>query len=329
MKVLFIGGSGIISSASTALAIERGIELYHLNRGKSTTIRPVDDRVIHLTADIRNAEEAAKVLEGKEFDAVVDWITFVPEHLESNLKLFAGKTKQYLFISSASAYQTPPAQLPVTEETPLENPFWEYSRNKIACEEFLKKHATQAGCAYTIVRPSHTYDKTLLPFDEGYTVLHRMLCGKPVVVIGDGTSIWTLTSNKDFAVGLVGLLGNPKAMNNIFHITNDEWLTWNQIYNTVGKAFGVSPTLVHVPSEVVARYIPKIGDGLLGDKAHSMIFDNSKIKAAVPDFNCKIPFSEGVKEIAQWYSSDLADKTIDEESDRLFDRMIEEISALG
>ncbi|HPS12482.1 MAG TPA: NAD-dependent epimerase/dehydratase family protein [Prolixibacteraceae bacterium] len=177
MKALFIGGTGIISSASTELAVKKGIELYHLNRGGSSKIRQVPDGVIQLTADVRDFEQASKVLEGYSFDVVVDWISFVPEHLENNLKLFAGKTSQYLFISSASAYQTPPQKLPVTEETPLENPFWEYSRNKIACEEFLKANATRYGMKYTIVRPSHTYDKTLLPFDGGYTVVQRMLDG--------------------------------------------------------------------------------------------------------------------------------------------------------
>jgi nucleoside-diphosphate-sugar epimerase len=326
MKALFIGGTGIISSACTELAIEKGIELYHLNRGNSSKIRPVPDGVIQLATDVRNFEQTQKILDDLSFDVVVDWISFVPEHLENNLKLFAGRTKQFLFISSASAYQTPPQKLPVSEETPLDNPFWEYSRNKIACEEFIIKNAQKFGMKYTIVRPSHTYDKTLLPFDEGYTVVQRMLVGKPVVVLGDGTSIWTLTHHKDFAVGLVGLLNNSLALDNIFHITSDEWLTWNQIYMLVGNAFGVVPEMVHIPSEIIARYLPEIGYGLLGDKSHSMIFDNSKIKAAVPEFNCKIPFSEGVFDLARWYKSDLASKEINVELNRLFDQMIEDFS---
>ncbi len=328
MKVVFIGGSGIISSASTNLALKKGIDLFHLNRGNSSSIRPVPAEVKQLTADVRDADQASKVLENHFFDTVVDWISFVPEHLENNLKLFAGKAKQYVFISSASAYQTPPEKLPVTERTPLENPFWEYSRNKIACEDFLRKHAEKYGMKFTIIRPSHTYDKTLLPFDGGYTVLKRMLDGKPVVVLGDGTSIWTLTHHKDFAVGLVGLLNNPKAMNNYFQITSDEWLTWNQIYNIVGNAFGVTPKLVHVPSEIIASYIPEIGDGLLGDKMHSMIFDNSKIKNAVPEFGCKIPFEEGVKDLVDWYTSNQSDKTINSELDSMFDKIISDINSL-
>lgn len=324
MKTLFIGGTGIISSACTNLAIEKGISLFHLNRGNSASIRAIPKEVIQLTADVRDFEEASNALRGYSFDTIVDWISFVPGHLEHNLKLLQGKTDQYVFISSASAYQTPPQQLPITEETPLDNPFWEYSRNKIACENFLKENASTFGMNYTIVRPSHTYDKTLLPFDGGYTVIQRMIDGKPVIVPGDGTSLWTLTHHKDFAVGLIGLLNNPKAFNEIFHITSDEWLSWNQIYMLVGKAFGVTPALVHLPSEIIARYLPKIGDGLLGDKSHSMIFDNSKIKEAVPGFGCKIPFSEGVKELANWYKSHEAYKTIDKEMDHIFDVMIEE-----
>ncbi|HPR31171.1 MAG TPA: NAD-dependent epimerase/dehydratase family protein [Prolixibacteraceae bacterium] len=328
MKVLFIGGSGIISSASTELAIEKGIELYHLNRGQSSSIRPVPPGVIPIRADIRNTEETARALAGHSFDVVADWISFVPEQLEQNLKLFEGKTRQYLFISSASAYQTPPQQLPVTEETPLENPFWEYSRNKIACENYLKEEASRYGMKYTLVRPSHTYDKTLLPFDEGYTVVDRMLKGKPVVVLGDGTSIWTLTHHRDFAKGLVGLLGHPRAMDEIFHITSDEWLTWNQIYTLVGKAFGVQPRLVHVPSEVIASYHEALGAGMLGDKSHSMIFDNSKIKSVVPEFRCTIPFAEGVHEIARWYRNNPAWQKTDPEMDRLFDQLAAKIQSI-
>jgi len=328
MKVLFIGGSGIISSACTSLAIEKGIELYHLNRGNSSSIRPVPNEVIQLKTDVRNFEQTSKILNDHSFDVVVDWISFVPENLENNLKLFQNKTNQFIFISSASAYQTPPQKLPITEETPLDNPYWEYSRNKIACELFLKENASKYGMKYTIVRPSHTYDKTLLPFDEGYTVIDRMLKGKPVVVLGDGTSIWTLTHHKDFAIALVGLLGNQKAMDDIFHITSDEWITWNQIYILVGRAFGVEPKLVHIPSEIIAKYLPTIGDGLLGDKMHSMIFDNSKIKAAVPEFNCQISFEIGVNDVASWYKSEQSNKTVDAETDRLFDQMIEDISTI-
>jgi nucleoside-diphosphate-sugar epimerase len=323
MKVLFIGGTGVISSACTNLAVQKGIELYHLNRGSSSKTRPVPVEVKQLTADVRNRDEALNVIEDLEFDAVVDWISFVPSHIQNNMAFLKGKAKQYVFISSASAYQTPPQSIPVTEETPLDNPYWQYSQDKIACENYLKDNAKDAGMDFTIVRPSHTYDKTMLPFDEGYTAISRMKNGKPVVVMGDGTSIWTLTNHADFAVGLVGLLGNKKAINDVFHITSDEWLTWNQIYTMVGQALGFEPKLVHVPSEVIASYLPEYGAGLLGDKMHSMIFDNSKIKSAVPEFNCLIPFSEGVKTIAEWYKTDLADKLVNREMDEAFDKMVE------
>ncbi|MGF7139516.1 NAD-dependent epimerase/dehydratase family protein [Roseimarinus sediminis] len=321
-RVLFIGGSGIISSACSQLAVDKGIELYHLNRGKSQAIRPVSAKVKPIRADIRNAGEVSKALGDMQFDTVVDWISFVPEQLVHNLNLFRNKAKQYVFISSASAYQTPPQKLPVQEDTPLENPFWQYSRDKIACETILREKAGEHGMSFTIVRPSHTYDKTLLPFDEGYTVIDRMLKGKPVVVPGDGTSIWTLTHHRDFAVGLVGLLNHQGAMNEVFHITSDEWLTWNQIYTLVGRAFGVEPKLLHCPSELIVRYLPQLGGGLLGDKMHSMIFDNSKIKALVPEFNCCIPFSEGVNEIAGWYTGEKANTTVDIQMNARFDELV-------
>jgi len=300
-KVLFIGGTGIISSACSRLALERGIDLYHLNRGKTSSLRAVEG-VKQIVADIRDPEAARAALAGHEWDSVVDWISFVPEHL--NVDLFKGRTKQYLFISSASAYQTPPLRQPVTEGTLLDNPFWDYSRNKIACERALEKAYADEDFPYTVVRPSHTYDKTLLIGEGGYTALKRVLDGKPCIVHGDGTSLWTITNHRDFAKGLVGLLGNPKAIGEAFHITSDEWLPWNQIWAMTAAAFGVKDIkFLHVPSDILARYDANMGASLLGDKTHSMIFDNSKIKALVPDFKCTIPFSEGVLEIAEFYKT--------------------------
>jgi nucleoside-diphosphate-sugar epimerase len=321
MKVLFIGGTGVISSACSELALTRGIELFHLNRGVSKDIRKVDGaKTIH--ADIRKPEEARKALSGMEFDAVVDWIAFVPEHVKTDIDLFTGRTGQFVFISSASAYQTPPEKLPVTEETPLDNPFWEYSRNKIACEKLLKEENRRNGFPYTIVRPSHTYDKTSVPIEGGFTALHRMEMGQPVVVHGDGTSIWTLTHHKDFAVGLVGLLGNKKALNEAFQITSDEWLSWNGIFTLFARELGVVPHLVHVPSEIIAKYDKEVGDSLMGDKAHSMIFDNTKIRSVVPEFNPKIPFSQGVKEIVAWYRQNPGYHQVNERVNRFMDRLI-------
>ena len=325
MKVLFIGGTGIISSACSELAISRGIDLYHLNRGKSTSIRKVEG-IKTIIADIRNFDEAKQAIEGHHFDAVVDWIAFEPIHIINDIRLFSGRTNQFVFISSASAYQTPPEKLPVTEDTPLDNPFWEYSRNKIACESILKEEYMKSGFPSTIVRPSHTYDKTLIPVDGGYTVLQRMVQGKPVVVHGDGTSIWTLTHHRDFAVGLVGLLGKPEAIHEAFHITSDEWLSWNSIYAMLAKELGVVPHLIHIPSEIIAKYDPEIGAGLLGDKAHSMIFDNSKIRKLVPDFNPVIPFNQGVKEIVKWHLKNTMSQKPDERINNLMDKIIRDLS---
>jgi len=322
MKVLFIGGTGIISSACSRLAVERGIELYHLNRGK--TSRPVPENVIQLRGDIHDRASYEAALGEHYFDAVVQWIAFVPEQIEQDIEILRERTKQYLFISSASAYQTPPAHLPVTESTLLDNPFWEYSRNKIACEERLVKAYRDEKFPMTIVRPSHTYDPTLFPMDGGYTVLDRMLKGKPVVVHGDGTSLWTLTHHEDFAVGLVGLLGNSAAIGDVFHITSDEWLSWDQIYQEVARTAGVDAKLVHIPSEVIARYDKNRGDGLLGDKMHSMIFDNSKIRRVVPDFKPKIPFSEGARQIVAWYLADPERQVVDAAFNALADQMIAE-----
>lgn len=327
MKVLFIGGTGTISSACSELAIARGIDLYHLNRGKSNGKRPIKG-VKTIISDIRDVAEAKKVLENHHFDAVVDWVAFEPEHIQHDIELFSGKTNQFVFISSASIYETPPNKLPVTENTILENPFWEYSRNKIACEDLLRKAYEKNGFPYTIVRPSHTYDKTLIPFMGEYTTLHRMKQGLPVIVHGDGSSIWTLTHHKDFAVGFVGLLGNPKAINEAYQITNDEWLTWNQIYRLFAKELGVEPKLVHVPSKIIASYNKDIGDGLLGDKSHSMIFDNTKIKNAVPDFNPKITFSEGVKDIVKWYEEDESRQTINKSFNDMTERILKDYNWL-
>ena len=320
MKVLFIGGTGVLSSACSELAISRGLDLYHLNRGLSANIRNVLGAET-IIADIRNVAETAKVLENHEFDVVVDFIAYEPEHIQNDITLFSGKTKQYIFISSASAYEVPKV-LPVTEETPLDNPYWEYSRKKIACEHTLKEAGQKSGFPFTIIRPSHTYDKTKIPAVGGYTVLHRMLQGLPVILPGDGTSIWTLTWNKDFAVGLVGLFGNPKAIGEAFHITSDEWLTWNQIYCILAAELDVIPNIVHIPSDIIARYDAEIGAGLLGDKAHSMIFDNSKIRKSVPDFNPQVKFCEGVKEVIKWYKENTRQLPVDSHINAFMDKII-------
>ena len=325
MKVLFIGGTGVISSACSELAVSRGIELFHLNRGKSIGLRKIDG-VKTIISDIRNVAETKRALQGHTFDVVVDWIAYEPEHIQNSLALFSGNTGQFLFISTASAYQKPPQKLPITEDTPLDNPFWEYSRKKIACENLLQEAYAKNGFPYTIVRPSHTYDKTKVPMIGGYTALQRMKQGLPVVVPGDGTSLWTLTHHRDFAVGLVGLLGNAAAIHEAFHITSDEWLPWNNIYRLFAQALNVEPHLVHIPSEIIAKYDKAIGDGLLGDKAHSMIFDNTKIRKFVPDFNPQTPFHTGVKEIVAWQEENPGLQQFDEGVSTFMDRIVGDLN---
>ena len=319
MRVLFIGGTGIISSACSELALQNGIDLYLLSRGQS--IRPVPAGATVLHGDIRQPASVLAALGDLTFDAVVNWVAYTPDQVQSDLELFRRRTTQYVFISSASAYQKPPGFLPIRESTPLVNPFWQYSRDKAACEAFLEQAGRQEGFPFTIVRPSHTYDRTLLPFHGGYTTVARMRSGKPVVVHGDGTSLWTLTHHRDFAVGFVGLLGNPHALGQSFHITSDEWLSWNQIYTIIAQAAGAEPRLVHVPSELIARYDPEWGSSLLGDKAHSIIFDNSKIRQLVPQFQPAIPFWQGAQEIIAWYDADVSRQVVDPHVDDVQNRL--------
>ena len=322
MNVLFIGGTGIISSACSQLALDRGIELYLLSRGQSS--RPIPEGAHVLHGDIREPQTVKAALDAlpfDTFDAVVNWVAFTPQHIETDLELFAGRTRQYVFISSASAYQKPIGLLPITESTPLHNPFWQYSRDKIACEERLMQAYREQGFPMTIVRPSHTYDQTLLPMDGGYTAVDRMRRGKPVIVHGDGTSLWVLTHHRDFAVGFVGLLGRPEALGEAYQITSDEWLSWNRIFEVVAQAANTTAQIVHVPSDAIAARDPDWGAGLLGDKAHSVIFDNTKIKRLVPEYKATIPFVRGAQEIMAWYDADPARQVVDAKLDALMDEL--------
>lgn len=304
MKVLFIGGTGFISTAVSRLALERGIDLYHLNRGQRT--RELTG-VKSLVADIHQPAEVQAALNDMQFDVVVDWIAFKPEDIERDLALFQGRVKQFIFISSASAYQKPPAFPIITESTPLYNPYWDYSRNKIACEERLLQAYRQEGFPITIVRPSLTYD-TNLPIAMGgwgcYTLADRLIKGKPIIVHGDGSSLWVVTHAEDFGRGFLGLVGNRQAIGHAFHITSDEVLTWDQIYMTIADALGVKANIVHIPSDFIAKIAPEKSGSLLGDKTWSAIFDNSKIKAFVPDFQAVIPFREGVRRTLAWFDTD-------------------------
>lgn len=322
LKVLFIGGTGVISSGCAPLVVERGDELYVLNRGRTGGVRPLPPAARALAADVRDPESVRAAVAGHEFDVVVDWVAYTPEHVRLDLDLFEGRIGQYVFISSASAYQTPPARQPVRESTPLRNPFWRYSRDKIACEDQLTAAYRDRGFPATIVRPSHTYDRTLVPFDGGWTVPARMRQGREVVVHGDGTSLWTLTHHTDFARGFVPLLGHPRAVGDAFHITGDDVLTWNQIAESLAVALGVEPRIVHVPSDAIAAADPEWGAGLLGDKAHSMVFDNAKVRALVPDFRPTIPFERGAREIVDWHLADPARQTVDPALDKVMDDLV-------
>ena len=321
MKALFIGGTGNISSACAELALARGIEVTLLNRGSSGRSIPTGAQV--LTADMRDPHAVQAALGSRSFDVVADFVAFTPGHIETDLELFRGRTGQYIFISSASAYQTPPASLPVTESTVLDNPYWQYSRDKAACEERLVRAYREEKFPITIVRPSHTYSAAYVPVHGEWTTIDRMLRGEPVIVHGDGTSLWTLTHSSDFAKGFVGLMGNAHAIGEAFHITSDEWLTWNQIHEILAAAAGVKPTLVHVPSDLIAAYDPIWGESLLGDKTHSFILDNSKVKRLVPDFICTTPFSRGAEEIIAWHMADPTRRKVDEAFNALCDRILQ------
>lgn len=324
MKVLFIGGTGNISTSVSKLAVQQGVDLYLLHRGRSgSSIEGATDILGDVNAD---PEGVAKALDGMEFDAVVNWIAFTPSQVERDIKWFAGKTGQYIFISSASAYQKPLAHPFVTESTPLANPYWEYSRNKIACEEALLAAYRDGGFPAVIVRPSLTYD-TVIPVTLGgwteYTVVDRMKRGKKTVVQGDGTSLWTVTHSRDFAKGFVGLLGHQQAIGHAFHITSDEVLTWDQIYQAVASAAGVEADIVHVPSDLICHMYEAQTGTLLGDKIHSGIFDNTKIKTFVPEFQATIPFKQGIKETLDWFEADPARMVVSEATDAMLDHILD------
>ena len=285
------------------------------------SIRPVPEGAKIYHGDINNEAQMKAFLDTNHFDVVVNWVAYTPDQVERDIRMFQGRVSQYVFISSASAYKKPVDKLPITEETPVVNPYWEYSQNKALCENLLTNAHRETGFPATIIRPSHTYDKTLLPFRDRYTIVDRMLKGKPVVVHGDGTSLWVLTHNRDFAKGFLPLLGNPATIGEAIHITSDMLLNWNLIFRIVADAFGGEFHPVYVPSEVIARYDADWGAGLLGDKMHSVIFDNSKVKSLVPGFKAEIPFEEGVKDMVTWYSQP-ENQVLEPEFDAVHERII-------
>ena len=321
MKVLFIGGTGNISTSVSKLCIERGIDLYLLNRGKRN-VEITGAKIIN--GDITSSE-IADAFKSYKWDCVVNWIAFNENDIERDIKLFRKKTKQYIFISSASVYQKPPTHPVITESTPLYNPVWDYSQNKIACEERLNNAYREENFPITIVRPSHTFD-TVIPLIMGawteYTIIDRMKKGEKVIVHGDGTSLWTITHAIDFAKGFVGLIGNQQAIGHPFHITSDEILTWDQIYKTVAEAAGVEANIIHIPSDFIINVERSLTGSLLGDKCYSVIFDNTKIKTFVPGYKAVIPFSEGIKKTLAWFEADPKRMIIKKDSNEKIDRII-------
>jgi len=328
MKILFIGGTGNISSTLSKLVVERGHELHLLNRGKSSK-HPLPAGVQVINHDVHSSGGPPAALRGARYDVVVNWIAFLPSDVERDIAWFAGgseaaTTGQYIFISSASAYQKPPAHPMITESTPLANPYWEYSRNKIACEETLMRAHRANGFPFTVVRPSHTYD-TIVPVAVGksdFTIIDRIRRGAPVIIHGEGTSLWTLTHAEDFGRAFIGLLGNPRAIGHAFHITSDEWLTWDQILRLVGRAAGAEPNIVHVPSAFIAKLDPDTGAGLIGDKSWCALFDNSKIKSFVPGWQAQIPFAEGIRRTVAWFDADPARQAVDAAANARVDEIL-------
>ncbi len=322
MKVLFIGGTGNISTSVSKLALERGIELYHLNRGTRAVSIP---GVKTITGDIAKPQEMSSALKDHTWDVVVDWIAYLEQDVERDFELFGGKTKQFIFISSASAYQRPATSPYITESTPLANPFWQYSRNKIACEEKLMSRYRQDGFPVTIVRPSLTYS-VVVPVPIGgwteYTTVDRIKKGKKIIVHGDGSSLWTITHADDFAKGFVGLLGHQQSVGHAFHITSDEVLTWDQIHEAIAEALGCKLNIVHIASDTLATFDEEYRGGLIGDKATSVIFDNAKIKKFVPGFTATIPFKQGIKRTIEWFEADPSRQIIKKETNDWIDKML-------
>lgn len=323
MKALFIGGTGTISSAVSERAVKQGVELTLLTR--SGTGGPEGAEM--LKGNVEDVDQIVSLLHGRTFDVVADFVAFTPEQAARDIELFQDKTEQYIYISSASAYQKPATNYFITESTPLYNPYWQYSRDKIACEELLMTAYRVSGFPVTIVRPSHTYGDRSVPVaihgkKGSWQVLARLLEGKPVIVHGDGLSLWTFTHNTDFAKGFTGLMGNPHAIGQAVHITSDESLTWNAAFDAIGKTLGVKPNLTHISSDLLAAFRPDLLGTLLGDKAHSVVFDNTKLKRLVPDYCATTRFDQGIKRTVEYVLSHPECQTSDPDFDAWCDKTI-------
>lgn len=331
MKALFIGGTGTISTSVVARAMEKGWEVTLLNRGN----RPLPEGAESLIGDIHDEEGVSRLLDGRYFDVVAEFVAFTPEDVQRDIRLFGGRCGQYIFISSASAYQKPVAGYPITESTPLANPYWAYSRNKAAAEETLMNAYGETGFPVTIVRPSHTYCDEKVPVaihgNRGsWQVLRRIQQGKPVIIPGDGTSLWTMTHASDFAKGYVALMANPHALGNAYHITTDETMTWNQIHEVIAKALGTELKAVHIPSDLLALCGKQydLEGALLGDKANTVIFDNTKIKREAPEFVCTTSMAAGITRAVQKAAAHPERQMLDPEFDAWCDRVIAHYEAL-
>ena len=326
MKALFIGGTGLISSAVSALAIERGWELTLVNRGKRPEFTPKAAKIINL--DLGDYSSLKGAVADETYDVVVQWIAFHPDRVEQDVEIFGGKTGQYIFISSGAAYERPMKRHIVTEDLPLNNTYWQYGRDKRMCEDVCVAAYREKGFPITIVRPSLTYGPTQIPFASGswrypWSLCKRMLDGKPIVSHGDGLSLWQMTHNTDFAKGFVGLMGRAQAIGEAYHIVSDEVLTWDQIAYAIGDALGAKPRIVHMSAEQIARFIPdKYGD-LLGDKSTSCVYDCAKLKRLVPDFVCTVPFVEGVRRSVEYFIAHPELQVIDEGWDAAMDALVE------
>ena len=317
LRVLFIGGNGVISSAASRLAVAQGHDLTLINRGHST-LRPPIEGARTINGDATDPASIAAAVGNGDWDVVVNFRSFTPAEVRFDVELFAGRVGQYVYISSAAAYRKPLARIPAVESSPLANPAWSYAQGKADSEAVLMG---QDRLPVTIVRPSHTYDATLIPMDGGWTVIDRMRRGRSTIVHGDGTSLWALTHQRDLAVGLNGLFGNDRALGEVFHITSDEILTWDQIARTLAEAAGVEASIHHVTSDRIAREMPEWRAGLQGDKAHSVVFDNTKIKSVVPEFKAVTSFRVGASEIIEWYDANADRRVVDPRVDLALERL--------
>jgi len=322
VKILFIGGTGNISADCAALLHATGHEVIVLSRGRSAV--PPEYRA--LQADRKDADAMRAALRGAAPDVVLNFLGYELPEVQLDFELFRGAAAQYVFISSATVYAKPPPRLPITEETPLGNPWWDYAQKKIACEQWLLERWERDQFPVTIVRPSHTYSRIWIPnavSSSSYTFATRLEEGRPVYVHDDGQTPWTLTTSADFAVALAGLLGRPEAIGQAFHVTSDEALTWNQIYNEIAAALGAdAPKIVPIPTDFICQIAPRFVGALKGDKAHPAVFDNTKIKRVVPGFNCRTSFRQGVRESVEWLRAHPEHQSRSAELEKVIDQVL-------